>query len=61
MHFIFRHNARYVLRLGKENWELYDVKNRRRVECKEVVEYLKNEASLVFSVNTPNNKYYIVI
>jgi hypothetical protein len=26
-----------------------------------VTEYVKNEASLVFSVNTPNNKYYIII
>ncbi len=61
MHDIFRHNARYVLRLGRDNWELYDVMKRGRADYKEVVEYVKNEASLVISVNTPNNKYYIIV
>ena len=61
LHFIFRHNAKYVLRLGKENWELYDVNKRGWADLKEVIEYVKNGASLVFSVNTPNNKYYVII
>jgi len=34
---------------------------RGRADYKEVVEYVKNEASLVISVNTPNNKYYIIV
>jgi hypothetical protein len=58
--YICRMRPRYVVRVGAEDWELFDAERREFPDIDEVIEAAKKMAA-VFELRTPKNRYYVLL
>ncbi len=58
--YICRMRPKYVVRIGVEDWELFDAERREFPDIDEVIKLAK-KMSAVFELRTPKNKYYVLL
>jgi hypothetical protein len=58
--YICRLKPRFVVRVGAEDWELFDAARREFPDIDEVIEAAERAAA-VFKFKTPKNRYYVLL
>ncbi len=58
--YICRMKPKYVVRIGAEDWEIFDAELREFADIDKVIE-LAEEVAAVFELRTPKNRYYVLL